>query len=465
MKILLFGTGDYYRKYRDWFRHEDILGLIDNDEKKCGAVIDGYPVYLPWEALDLPYDSIVILSVHEGTMRRQLTELGVPNDKVYIYSELYKHPELIVDKRPVCIWGSDRLLSAILSEGHTDAILLMSHNLDLNGAALALFYMALLLIKNHISVFFASWSDGALRQYLYEENIPAIIDPNLQMKTQRETGWTHGFHRIICNTLNYYQFLSDRNIDDRIIWWLHDPMMFYKSLDKELIHRIRNENLAVYAVSPIAEAAFKKYFPRFDVQRLVYGIPDVPFKKKNHEKLRFITIGNVQEYKGQDVLIRALKDLDEKVRRQIHVDVVGFRPSAYANAVKALAEDLENIVRFVPPVDRAQIHDFLENADVLICPSIVDTMSIASNEAMQHALPCIVSDAAGIAEYIKDGADGFVVRQGDAQALAAKIGWCVEHRDRLEQIGKNARQIYEQHFSMEVFEKNIKMILFEREEV
>lgn len=459
MKILLFGTGDYYRKYKDWIRQENILGLIDNDKKKSGSVIDGYPVYLPQEAVFLSYDCIVILSVHEGAMRSQLMELGVPNDRIYVYSELYKHPELIVVERAVCFWGSDKSFSAILTEGHTDAMLLMSHNLDLNGATLALFYMALLLIKNHIPVFFASWSDGALRRYLYEENIPVIIDPNLQMKTHRETEWTHGFHRIICNTLNYYQFLSDRNIDDQIIWWLHDPVMFYKSLDKELIYRIRSENLMVYAVSPIAEAAFKKYFPYFGVQRLVYGIPDIPYEKRKHEKLRFITIGNIQEYKGQDVLIQALKNLDEGVKRQIHVDVVGFRPSAYANAVKASAEDLRNVVCFVPPVDRAQIHSFLEETDVLICPSIVDTMSISSNEAMQHSLPCIVSDAAGVAAYIKDGENGFVVRQGDAQTLAEKIRWCVEHRDRLDQMGKNSRQIYEQYFSMEVFEKNLMEIV------
>ena len=47
MKILLFGTGDYYQKYKRWFRKEDIAGLIDNDANKQGTLIDGYEVYPP----------------------------------------------------------------------------------------------------------------------------------------------------------------------------------------------------------------------------------------------------------------------------------------------------------------------------------------------------------------------------------------------------------------------------------
>lgn len=151
-------------------------------------------------------------------------------------------------------------------------ILLMSYNLDLNGAALALFYLARILLKNGISVIFASWSDGALRQHLYQENIPVIIDPNLQMRTLREVRWVHGFHKIICNTLHYYQFLSDRDMKDKVIWWLHDPPMFYKSLNKELLYKIKGEGLTVCAVSPLAEAAFKEYFPDFAVKNLLYGI-------------------------------------------------------------------------------------------------------------------------------------------------------------------------------------------------
>ncbi|MBD5493225.1 MAG: glycosyltransferase family 4 protein [Lachnospiraceae bacterium] len=461
MKILLFGTGDYYRKYKSWFKQEEIIGLIDNDETKQGTLIDGYKVYLPCEAAGLLYDCVAILSVHEETMRKQLIELGVPENKIYKFSELYKHPEIVMADQPVVLWGNERVFSRITMNDQPETILIMSHNLDYNGASLVLFYLAQILIKSGFSIFFASWSDGVLRKHLYEKNIPTIIDPNLQMRTQKEVEWTHGFHRIICNTLNYYQFLSDRNLKDKIIWWLHDPEVFYKSLDQELLQRVKEDDLYVCAVGPIAEKAFKTHFPFFEVKQLLYGIPDVSFNKLPHKKLSFVTIGNVQEYKGQDILIQALKQLDEKVLEQIQVKIIGFQPSVYANAVKKSAEGLGNVVEFIPPVDREEIHRVLEKTDVMICPSRADSMPVVVNEAMQHCLVCIISDATGNAAYVEDGKNGLIVKQGDVKALAEKIRWCVECRDKLEEMGKAARKIYEQYFSIEVFEKNLLRIVRE----
>lgn len=455
MKILLFGTGDYYHKYKNWFRVSDIHGLLDNDEKKSGTLLDGHKIYLPKDAVKLSYDCIVILSVHEEAMHRQLQELGVRKEKIYKFSELYKHPELIGEERAVCFWGDGRTLLRITAAEHTDAILVMSHNLDLNGASLVLFYLAQLLVKNGMRVFFASWSDGVLRGKLYEEGIPVIIDENLQMRTQKEIEWTYSFRRIICNTLNYYQFLSDRDFNAKVLWWLHDPILFYRSLDLELLCKIRGNNLSVYAVSSIAEEAFRTYLPDFEVGRLVYGIPDVSVKEQKSERLCFVTIGNVQEYKGQDILIEALKRLGEKNKRQIQVHIVGYKSSAYANVVKKSAEKLGDMVCFQPSVGREEIHRILDEANVLICPSRQDCMPTVTVEAMMHGIPCIVSDTTGTAVYIRHGKNGLVFKSGDVFELAGLIEWCIENRDSLAEMGKRAREVYKNVFSMEVFEKNL----------
>lgn len=452
---MLFGTGDYYRKYKDWFKKDDILGLIDNDESRQGQLLDGYQVYSPREAVRLPFDCIVILSVHEEAMREQLKGLGVPEEKICIFSELYKHPELTAADRVVSFFGDGRTVLRITAAEQADAVLLMSHNLDLNGAALALFYMAQIFVKNGMRVFFASWSEGALGRMLYECNIPVIVDPNLQMRTQRETEWTHSFHRIVCNTLNYYQFLSDRDVNDKVLWWLHDPAMFYRGLDQELLEKIRMDNLSVYAVSPVAKEAFHSCFPGAKAGQLVYGLPDAPAIRREHERIVFVALGNVQEYKGQDILIEALKCLDEKAREQIQVRIVGFKPSAYANAVKEAAESLGDIIEFVPPVGREEVHWLLEESDVLVCPSRQDCMPTVAAEAMMHGVACLVSDVTGTAACISQGENGLVFKSGDAEALAGKIRWCMENREKLPEMGKEARKVYEEIFSMEVFEKNV----------
>ena len=39
--------------------------------------------------------------------------------------------------------------------------------------------------------------------------------------------------------------------------------------------------------------------------------------------------------------------------------------------------------------------------------------------------------------------------------LAEKMKWCVEHKDQIEQTGRNARVVYERYFSMEAFEHHL----------
>lgn len=51
--------------------------------------------------------------------------------------------------------------------------------------------------------------------------------------------------------------------------------------------------------------------------------------------------------------------------------------------------------------------------------------------------------------------DGFIFQNEIETALTEKIQWCVENKSVLKEIGKKARGIYEQVFSMEVFERKL----------
>ena len=111
------------------------------------------------------------------------------------------------------------------------------------------------------------------------------------------------------------------------------------------------------------------------------------------------------------------------------------------------------------PVGREEIGKLLEGADVMVCPSREDPMPTVAAEAMSYSVPCILSDATGTAAYIRDRENGLVFGSGKAGMLAGKLRWCMENRDRLGQMGKEARQVYERYFSMDVFEENVMEIV------
>jgi glycosyltransferase involved in cell wall biosynthesis len=60
-------------------------------------------------------------------------------------------------------------------------------------------------------------------------------------------------------------------------------------------------------------------------------------------------------------------------------------------------------------------------------------------EALSCGLPCLVSDIPANREWISEGVNGWLFPDGDAEALAAKIGAALEERNSLIKIRQAAR--------------------------
>jgi len=66
-------------------------------------------------------------------------------------------------------------------------------------------------------------------------------------------------------------------------------------------------------------------------------------------------------------------------------------------------------------------------------------------EALASGLPCLVSDIAGNKEWIEDGINGWLFRDGDVDDLAEKILNAIKDRRRsFQKIGEAARKTAEQ---------------------
>ena len=53
MKYLIFGTGEYYSRYKKWFAKEDIVALIDNAAVKQNTYLDGIQILSPQQGVKL----------------------------------------------------------------------------------------------------------------------------------------------------------------------------------------------------------------------------------------------------------------------------------------------------------------------------------------------------------------------------------------------------------------------------
>ena len=89
--------------------------------------------------------------------------------------------------------------------------------------------------------------------------------------------------------------------------------------------------------------------------------------------------------------------------------------------------------------------------DIVVCPSREDPLPIVMTEAMMYRKPCIASDSTGTADYIKDGINGFVCKTEDSEDLCEKMRYFIHHQEKIEIMGKEARKVYEEYFTMDKF--------------
>ena len=463
MKFLIFGTGDYYNRYKKWFAHEDVVALLDNSQQKQYTFMDKTEILPPKEGVKLSYDVIVILSFHVNQMKQQLISLGVAENRIFHFYDLNRL--LGQNKRK---WQIQYYLNAekIVKSVNTSQkkILLLSNDLSLGGPSIALFYAAIVLKQQGYLVVYASMLDGTLRESLMERDIPVVVDENLQIATMAEVEWVNTFSLVVCNTLNFHVFLSERNTDIPILWWLHDSAYFYNGVKREIMKSICLENLQAVSVGPVPEAAIKEFLPDMECGRLLYGVEDIQThstdvelegqdRVKHSSQVCFVTIGFLEERKGQDILLEAINQLPVSVREGCLFYIVGHNKTIFGQELYRKSANIREII-FTGSVGREKIHALLNRSDVLICPSRQDPMPTVAAEAMMHSVPCIVSNAIGTAAYIRDGENGFVFQNENAAALAGKIQQCVERKECIPSIGKKARKLYDQFFSMKSFEGN-----------
>lgn len=451
MTILLFGTGDYYQRYKRWFFGQKIVALLDNDETKHGTLLDGYLIVSPQEGIKLEFDCIFILSAYCDDMKEQLIKLKVPLQKIATQFDIkLDTPGIIL--QPIMHYNQKK---------QKNKVYLFFFDLHRNGASIVFFY-ATMILKNHYPVCVVTLESGPLLEVMVDLGIEVIIDPNVQIETLAQSPYEKDASLIFCNTFNFFRFLQQRDTSMPVIWWLHEPDFYYHGVNRNAFDIIPKKNLYPYSVSKIAKEAFQRYCPDASVGELPYGIPDAckhMCERVTHIPIVFAIIGHLQHHKAQDVFVEAVMLLPQNLRRKARFLLVGNDSTLFAGKLKDRVCGMENII-FMGELTQKQISDlYAKTVDVLVCPSRTDSLPTVTAEAMMHNVPCIVSDKTGTAAHIHNGVDGWVVPSEDVKALSLKMEEIISHPEQIIKVGEKARKVYERVFSIGTFEKRLRQVL------
>ena len=336
-------------------------------------------------------------------------------------------------------------------------LLFVSHDLSLSGAPMMLFHAAAWCKQHGIFVTVMAPEDGPLRAKYEAEGIPLIVDPLVETEHESFAAFARHFDCVVANTIRTSAVVRALKKEEvPVVWWLHEPGSVGE-------HYLREEP-KLRAAMPLADlllapsqrtASVYRPYTESPVKCLQNAIPDLggqPLADSDSSPLRFLLLASVEPRKGQDVFVKALAQLPKEVQKTARFEIAGrILDPDFWPTIDSIAERVENLI-VTGALSHAEAIAKLKEADVIVSPSRDEAMpTVTILEAMSLGRAIITSNVGGAAEAFTDGENALLVRPEAPEELMAAIRRLIEKPAIVGELGRKARQTYEEGFTIERF--------------
>jgi D-inositol-3-phosphate glycosyltransferase len=149
-------------------------------------------------------------------------------------------------------------------------------------------------------------------------------------------------------------------------------------------------------------------------------------------------VGRIQPHKGPEVLIRAIAEMvghSPLLRSKLITQIVGGASGANGAEVDRLKElvqwlGISDVVRFAPPVERAELPDYYRASDLVCVPSYSESFGLVALEAQACGTPVVASAVGGLRTAVADGISGVLVDGHDARAWSSVLARLLQEPQR-----------------------------------
>lgn len=169
----------------------------------------------------------------------------------------------------------------------------------------------------------------------------------------------------------------------------------------------------------------------------------------------FLYVGGFYPHKNVDRLVEAVKILNEKIRQQAQLVLVGGKDSFLEKTVRrALRTGALKYITLTDYVTDADLIDLYREAEAFVQPSLLEGFGLGSVEAMSLGVPVVQSNASCLPEIAGDAA--FYFDPYDPKDMAEKLSRVLGDkalRQKLSTAGlKKAKEFSWEKMARETFE-------------
>lgn len=173
------------------------------------------------------------------------------------------------------------------------------------------------------------------------------------------------------------------------------------------------------------------------------------FKLDQHD-LTILSVSRLERNKGYHILADALGKLRDRLPPRWQWLLVGQGKERAALEAQVQGLGLAGHVTFAGRLDDAELHNLYEEVDLVVHPTLYEGSSLVTLEGMIHRKPMVASAAGGIPDKVFSGKNGYLVRPGDTENLAAMLMLALEQRTHWPEWGEESVRIVKTTFDWPV---------------
>lgn len=223
----------------------------------------------------------------------------------------------------------------------------------------------------------------------------------------------------------------------------------YSSKVRNLIVGILEKANKVFVNSSKTEKLVSKLGINSVVVPLGIESPVDIVKKKVGKKLRIISVCNLEIEKGIQYVIEALANMNDNNLEYVVIGDGGFRKELEK---KANGDDR---VKFLGRLSQDRVFKELAESDIFILPSYNEAFGVAYLEAMQMGLPIIGVEGEGIADIIKKGECGILVKPKSVASIELALKKLINNDSLRKKMGEIGQKIVNENYTWKITAKKL----------
>lgn len=234
---------------------------------------------------------------------------------------------------------------------------------------------------------------------------------------------------LICHNVFDHEENAVKRVITKTVLKMADICLVHSESERKKISKVVGDKASIKHLLPLFHFSEKSEADIKDIRR--------------GSELKLLFFGFVREYKGLDLLLNTLAELNNE---NMHLSIVGEfwgDKSKYTDII--INEKIPNVTVVDDYVTDSEVGKYFKEADLVVLPYKSATGSAVIATAYGYHKPVLVTNVGGLPDAVRDKETGVIV-EPTTESMKCGLSWFLENKDAVD-FENNIRKFTEETMS------------------